>query len=135
MYLKLKGLGIKKGDSVAILLPNVIPCVVAYYAVLKIGGIVVFNNPLYSDRELEYQLSDSGAVLVITLDLLVERMVKLREKTSIKTIVYTTIGDYLPFFKRLLFPFVGKKKGLCVHVPKTQGVCNFKKLLAMYQKR
>jgi len=43
----LKDFGIKKGDSVAILLPNVIPCVVAYYAALRIGGIVVFNNPLY----------------------------------------------------------------------------------------
>ncbi len=53
--------GIKKGDAVAILLPNVIPCVVAYYAILKIGGIVVMNNPLYSDPELEHQFNDSGA--------------------------------------------------------------------------
>ena len=51
--------GIKKGDSVAILLPNVIPCVVAYYAILKIGGIAVMNNPLYSDRELEHQFNNS----------------------------------------------------------------------------
>ncbi|MCD4676368.1 MAG: AMP-binding protein, partial [Desulfobacula sp.] len=57
----LKGFGIKKGDSVAILLPNVIPCVVAYYATLKIGGIVVLNNPLYSDRELEHQFTDSNS--------------------------------------------------------------------------
>ncbi len=76
----LKDFGIKKGDSVAILLPNLIPCVVAYYATLRIGGIVVFNNPLYSDTELEHQFTDSGSKFLITLDLLAARMVKLREK-------------------------------------------------------
>ena len=112
----LKAHGIKKGDSVAILLPNVIPCVVAYYAILKIGGVVVLNNPLYSDRELEHQFTDSNSKFLITLDLLANRMVKLREKTSIKTIVYTSIGDFLPFVKRLLFPLVAKKKGLAADV-------------------
>ena len=62
--------GIKKGDAVAILLPNVIPCVVAYYAILKIGAITVMNNPLYSDPELEHQFNDSGAKVLITLDVL-----------------------------------------------------------------
>lgn len=64
----LKACGIKKGDSVSILLPNVIPCAVAYYAILKIGGIVVLNNPLYSDRELEHQFTDSNSTFLITLD-------------------------------------------------------------------
>ena len=53
--------GIKKADSVAILLPNVIPCVVAYYAILKVGAIAVMNNPVYVDRELRYQFVDSEA--------------------------------------------------------------------------
>ena len=95
--------GIKKGDSVAILLPNVIPCVVAYYAILKIGGIAVMNNPLYSDRELEHQFNNSESKLLITLDLLGNRMIDLRPKTSIKQIIYTSIGDYLPFPKNLSF--------------------------------
>ncbi|MDT8378142.1 MAG: long-chain fatty acid--CoA ligase [Desulfotignum sp.] len=125
----LKDFGIKKGDSVAILLPNVIPCVVAYYAILRIGGIVVFNNPLYSDRELEHQFTDSGAKCLITLDLLTERMVKLREKTDIKTIVYTSIGDYLPFVKRLLFPLVAKKKGLAVEVSPAPDLHAFKDIM------
>ena len=56
----LNSFGIKKGDSVAILLPNLIPCVVGYYAIIKLGGIAVMNNPLYSDRELEYQFNNSG---------------------------------------------------------------------------
>lgn len=128
----LKDFGIKKGDSVAILLPNVIPCVVAYYAILRIGGIVVFNNPLYSDRELEHQFTDSKSKFLITLDLLVERMVTLREKTDIKTIVYTSIGDYLPFVKRLLFPLVAKKKGLAKDVSPAPDLHAFKDIMAKY---
>ncbi|MEX1299718.1 MAG: long-chain fatty acid--CoA ligase [Desulfotignum sp.] len=128
----LRDFGIKKGDSVAILLPNMIPCVVAYYATLRIGGIVVFNNPLYSDRELEHQFTDSGSKFLITLDLLVERMVTLREKTEIKTIVYTSIGDYLPFVKRLLFPLVAKKKGLAAEVSPAPDLYAFKDIMSKY---
>ena len=79
--------GVKKGDSVALLLPNVIPCIVAYYAILKIGAINVMNNPLYSDPELEHQFNDSGSKVLITLDLLGNRMIDLRPKTKIKQIV------------------------------------------------
>lgn len=128
----LKGFGVKKGDSVAILLPNVIPCVVAYYATLKIGGIVVLNNPLYSDRELLHQFNDSDSTFLITLDLLAKRMVNLREKTKIKTIVYCSIGDYLPFVKRLLFPLVAKKKGLAADVAPAKNLHKFKDVIAKY---
>ena len=97
--------GIKKGDAVSILLPNSIPCVVAYYAILKIGAIVVMNNPLYSDPELEHQFNDSGSKVLITLDALCNRMIDLRPKTKIKQIVYMGIGDFLNPIKR----FLGKK--------------------------
>ncbi len=126
----LKNFGIKKKDSVAILLPNVIPCVIAYYAILRLGGIVVMNNPLYTDVELEHQFNDSGAKLLITLDLLGNRMVDLRKKTKIKQIIYTSIGDYLPFFKGLLFPLVAKKKKLAADVTPAKDLYRFKDLLA-----
>ncbi|MCF6247217.1 MAG: long-chain fatty acid--CoA ligase [Desulfobacula sp.] len=128
----LKTFRVKKGDSVAILLPNVIPCVVAYYATLRIGGIVVLNNPLYSDRELEHQFRDSNSTFLITLDLLADRMVKLRDKTAIKTIVYTSIGDFLPFPKRLLFPLVAKKKGLAAKVTPAKDLFKFKDVIATH---
>lgn len=108
----LAGAGIKKGDAVAIILPNMIPTVVAYYAIHRLGGIVVLNNPTYSDRELEHQLNDSGAKIMIIIDLLANRMIDLRPKTKVKQIIITSIGDYLPFPVNLLFPLVGKKKGL-----------------------
>lgn len=129
----LSDFGIKKGDAVAIVLPNMIPTVVAYYAVLKIGGIVVMNNPLYSDRELEHQFNDSGSKALITINLLANRMIDLRPKTKVKQIVYTTMGDYLPFPLSLLFPLVAKKKGLHADVKQANDVYKWKDCLAKYQ--
>ena len=126
----LQQFGIGKGDAVALLLPNVIPTVVAYYAVLRIGGIAVMNNPLYTDRELEHQLNDSGAKMLITLDLLGNRMIDLRPKTKVRQIIYTSIGDYLPFPKNLLFPLVGKRKKLAAAVKTADNVFRWKPLLA-----
>ncbi|PCI24521.1 MAG: long-chain fatty acid--CoA ligase [SAR324 cluster bacterium] len=128
----LQNLGVHKGDSVSILLPNLIPCVVAYHAALKIGAIVVMNNPLYSDPELEHQFNDSNSKILITLDLLMKRMVALRSKTKIKKIIYTSIGDYLPFPKSILFPLVAKKKGLAAAVTPTKGVYKWKDLLKKF---
>jgi long-chain acyl-CoA synthetase len=125
--------GVKKGDAVALLLPNVIPCVVAYFAILKIGAINVMNNPLYSDRELEHQFNDSGSKVLITLDLLGNRMIDLRPKTKIKQIVITSIGDYLPFPKSLLFPLVAKKKKLAADVKAAADVYRWKDCIAKYQ--
>lgn len=126
----LRGFGVQKGDRVAILLPNLIPCVAAYYAILKIGAVCVMNNPLYTDRELEHQFNDSESKVLITLDLLGNRMIDLRPRTSIRQIVYTSIGDYLPFPKNLLFPLVGKKKGLKADVKSADDVYRWKELLS-----
>jgi len=129
----LNGFGIGKGDAVALLLPNVIPCVVAYYAILKIGAVAVMNNPLYSDRELEHQFNDSGSTVLVTLDLLGNRMIDLRPKTKIRQIVITSIGDYLPWPKSWLFPLVAKKKKLAADVKSAQDVYRWKNVLANTQ--
>lgn len=124
--------GIRKGDSVAILLPNLIPCVIGYYAILKIGAIAVMNNPLYSDRELHHQFNDSEAKALITIDLLGNRMIDLRPQTKIKQIIYTSIGDYLPFPKNFLFKFVGKKKKLAADVKPADQVYRWKDIVSKY---
>ncbi|RLB84261.1 MAG: long-chain fatty acid--CoA ligase, partial [Deltaproteobacteria bacterium] len=105
----LANLGINKGDKVALLLPNIPQVVIASYAVLKLGAVVVMNNPLYTERELEYQLNDSESRLAIGLDLLVPRLLKLKEKTGIENIISCHIRDFLPFPKKQLFPLVKKK--------------------------
>ena len=114
--------GIKKGDVVSILLPNMIQTVAAYYAIVKLGAIVQMNNPLYTDRELVYQFNDSKSKFLICMDLLAKRMIAVRKETKIKEIVYASIGDYLPPVKKVLFKLVAKKKGMAADVPATENV-------------
>ncbi len=128
----LRSRGVKKGDAVAILLPNVIPCPVAFYAIMKIGAVAVMNNPLYSDRELLHQFNDSRSTHLITLDLLANRMIDLRPQTGIKTIVVTSIGDYLPFPKNILFPLVGRRKGLSAKVKPAENLYRWKEVIHEY---
>lgn len=125
----LAGCGAGVGKTVALLLPNCVPCVIAYYAVLRAGGIVVMNNPVYTDRELEYQFSDSEATILVTLDLLADRMIGLRAKTKIRQIIVASLGDYLPFPKNLLFPLVARRKKLSAPVRRVPGVTYWKSCL------
>lgn len=106
----LDGLGVKAGDRIALLMPNIPQMVIAYFGIWRAGAVPVPNNPLYTDRELEHQLNDSGATLAVTMDLLAPRLLALREKTGIRKIISAHINDYLPFPARQLFPMV--KKGM-----------------------
>lgn len=102
--------GVKKGDRVAIMLPNSPQAVIAYFGVLFSGGIVVMTNPLYTERELIHQLVDSGAEMIITLDQLYGRIEKIKPHVSLKQIVLTRISDFLPFMKKLLYPLAKRKQ-------------------------
>ncbi|KQL48671.1 long-chain fatty acid--CoA ligase [Brevibacillus choshinensis] len=103
--------GVKKGDRVAIMLPNIPQAVISYYGVLFAGATVVMTNPLYTERELIHQLNDSGAETIITLDLLYKRVSSIKASTPLKRLIVTSIGDFLPFIKKLLYPLVQKKEG------------------------
>jgi long-chain acyl-CoA synthetase len=116
-----QSIGLQKGDRVAIMLPNCPQAVIAYYAVLFAGGIVVQTNPLYMERELEYQLKDSESTFIVTLDLLYPKVSKMKALTKIKHIIVTSIKDYLPFPKNLLYPFVQKKQNQLVVKVEHQG--------------
>ncbi|QED48853.1 AMP-binding protein [Cytobacillus dafuensis] len=113
----LQELGIKKGDRVAIMLPNIPQAVISYYGILMAGGIVVQTNPLYMERELEYQMKDSGARAIITMDILFPRVTKVMPKTDLQNVIVTAIKDFLPFPKNLVYPFIQKKQyGIVVNV-------------------
>ncbi len=113
----LRKLGIKKGDRVAIMLPNTPQSVIAYYGILYAGGVVVQTNPLYMEREIEYQMKDSGAKVILTLDILYPRVSKVMKDTDLEHIIVTAIKDYLPFPKNFIYPFIQKKQyGLVVKV-------------------
>ncbi len=126
----LEALGVKKGDTVAMLLPNIPQVVIANYAAFRIGAVAAQNNPLYTERELAYQLSDSDAKVLVTLDILLPRAQKIQNETRIGTIITCHINDYLPFPKKQLFPYV--KKGMYREVARQPGVFRFMDLLAQY---
>lgn len=134
----LLSIGIAKGDRVAIMLPNCPQAVAAFYGVLLAGGVVVQTNPLYVERELEHQLADSGAVAVITVDLLYARLSRVRGKQpesgplpQLKHAIITSIKDGLPFPKNLLYPLKQRKEGFRADIPYGSfGVVSYKKLLA-----
>ena len=102
----LQKLGIQKGDRVAIMLPNSPQAVISFYGVLYAGGVVVMTNPLYTEREIAYQMTDSGARLIVTLDLLYPRVAKVLKETKLENVVVTAIKDYLPFPKNIIYPFI-----------------------------
>ena len=113
----LQKIGIKKGDRVAIMLPNTPQSVISFFGVLFAGGIVVQTNPMYTERELAYQMKDSGAKAIIALDILFPRISKVMNETDLEHIIITAIKDYLPFPKNFIYPFIQKKQyGFSVNV-------------------
>ncbi|WP_342510873.1 long-chain-fatty-acid--CoA ligase [Sporosarcina sp. FSL K6-1522] len=113
----LRAIGIEKGDRVAIMLPNCPQSAIAYYGILYTGAIVVQTNPLYTERELSYQMTDSGAKAIISLDILFPRISKVVKETTLEHVIITGIKDYLPFPKNLIYPFIQKKEhGITVKV-------------------
>ncbi|MFS0751246.1 long-chain-fatty-acid--CoA ligase [Oceanobacillus sp. 1P07AA] len=106
----LQSIGVRKGDKVAIMLPNTPQAVVSYYGILMAGAVVVQTNPLYTERELAYQVNDSEATVIICLDILLPRVNKVRSHTPLEHVIVTGIKDYLPFPKNLIYPFVQKKE-------------------------
>lgn len=130
----LKGLGVEKGDRVAIMLPNCPQVVIAFYGTLLLGGIAVMTNPLYMEKELKHQLNDSGAKVIITLDLLFNRINKVMPETELNHLIITSIKDYLPFPKNLLYPIKMKQEGHSLGVPYSDVIHSFVKLMSSASK-
>lgn len=105
----LRGLGVQKGDRLAIMLPNTPQAVIGYYGALFVGAIVVLINPLYQERELIHQLSDSGSKTILCLDLVYPRVKSILPKTDLQHILVTSVKDYLPTFKKWLYPLTQKQ--------------------------
>ncbi len=93
----LRNLGTRNGDRVALLLPNSPQFVIAYYGLLKAGAVVVALNPLTSERELAFQLSDSGSETAVTIPLLLQKVASLRDKTPLQRILYSRLADFMPW--------------------------------------
>lgn len=101
-------LGLKKGDRIAIQMPNVLQYPIALFGALRAGLIVVNNNPLYTPREMRHQLKDSGAQAIVILANCARSLEEIIAETDIKTVVITEVGDMLGFPKSLLVNSVVK---------------------------
>lgn len=113
----LRELGLEKGERVSIVLPNCPQSVIAFFGTLMAGGVVVQTNPTYTERELEYQLKDSGTKFVVAMDILFPRVKNVAPRTDVQHIIVTAIKDYLPFPKNLIYPFIQKRQyGISVKV-------------------
>ncbi|PVZ64969.1 AMP-binding protein [Pelagibaculum spongiae] len=102
------GLGLGKGDRVAIMMPNLLQYPVALFGILRAGMVVVNVNPLYTARELKHQLRDSGAETIIIIENFCHTLQKVIEDTPIRNVVTTQLGDLLDFPKSVLINSVVK---------------------------
>jgi len=93
----LRKLGIEPGDRVAIMLPNTPQMIMTFFGVLKAGAAATMTNPLYMETEIVHQLNDSGAKMLITIDLLWSKIEKLRDKLPVRKYLVTRISDTLKF--------------------------------------
>jgi long-chain acyl-CoA synthetase len=113
----LRAQGLRDGDRVSIMLPNLPQTVIAFWAVLKAGGVVVMTNPLYMEKELVHQIHDSGARFMITLDLVWPKISELRDKLGIEKIFVTKISEALRFPLNILYDFKSLREGTAKQVP------------------
>lgn len=101
-------LGMKKGDRIAIQMPNLLQFPVAFFGALRAGLIVVNTNPLYTPREMEHQFSDSGATAIVIVSNFAGNLEKIISKTQIKHVIVTDLGDLLGTLKGAVVNFVVK---------------------------
>jgi long-chain acyl-CoA synthetase len=92
----LAGLGVAKGDPVGLILPNCPEYVIAWYACMRIGAIAVGNNPLYTERELEHQIKDSGARVMVVLDQVYARFGRIRDAAGVQEVIAVRLNRYMP---------------------------------------
>ncbi len=103
-----EGLGLKQGDRVALMMPNLLQYPIALFGILRAGMVVVNVNPLYTPRELEHQLNDSGASAIVIVSNFAHTLEKVVEKTQVKHVILTRLGDQLSPAKGTLVNFVVK---------------------------
>jgi len=122
-------LGLVKGDRVAIMLPNLLQYPVALFGTLRAGLTVVNVNPLYTPRELEHQLRDSGATAIVVLENFARTLQEVVGKTPLKTVLTTQLGDMFPAVKSALTNFVVKRVKKMVPAWDIAGAVRFKQAL------
>jgi long-chain acyl-CoA synthetase len=122
--------GLKRGDRVALMMPNLLQYPVAMFGALRAGMVVVNVNPLYTPRELEHQLNDSGAVAIVVLENFAHTLEQVIRATPVRVVVTTQVGDLLPPVKRLLTNAVVKYVKKMVPRWRLEGAIGFNRVIA-----
>jgi long-chain acyl-CoA synthetase len=126
----LQSRGLKKGDRVALMMPNVLQYPVALFGTLRAGGVVVSCNPLYTPRELEHQLKDSGATVIVILENFAHTLQQVIAHTAVRHVVVTPLGEMLGTMKGAMVNFVCKYVKRIVPRWKLPGYVRFNHVLA-----
>ena len=127
----LAALGVKKGDRVGIFMPNTPQFIMAYFGILKAGGVVVATNPLYTPPEIEHQVNDAGIEIMFVMSNFYAKTKVAQPKTKIKMLIVTNLKETLPPVLRVLFTVAKEKKG-GFRVELQPGDIWFQDLLAKY---
>lgn len=126
---------LQRGDRVALMMPNLLQYPIALFGILRAGLIAVNVNPLYTPRELEHQLQDSGAVAIVVVSNFASTLEKIVFNTNVKHVVLTRMGDQLSFGKRTLVNFVVKYVKKLVPKYKLPNAVTFREVLAIGKNR
>ena len=92
----LAGLGVGRGDRVGLILPNCPEYVIAFFACQRLGAVAVGNNPLYTERELQHQITDSGAKVMVVLDQIYHRFGEIRDASGVQEVIAVKLNHYMP---------------------------------------
>lgn len=103
-------MGIKKGDRVALVMPNIPQFVIAEFGVWKAGAVAACINPLYTEYEMEHALNECGAETVVAMTTFYNKIKNVQSKTKVKRVIAAGVREYLPFVIRLLFTLAKEKK-------------------------
>jgi long-chain acyl-CoA synthetase len=121
--------GFRKGDRIALMLPNVLQYPVAMLGALRAGMVVVNTNPLYTADELRHQLNDSGATAIVVLENFCHVVERVRNETSLKQVIVTGVGDMLPRLKGAVVNFVLRHVRKQVPAWNIAGTCRFRDVM------
>jgi len=127
--------GLKKGDRIAIQIPNLLQYPIVLFGALRAGLVVVNTNPLYTPREMKHQFNDSGSIAIVIVANFAHHLETIIDDTQIKTVIVTELGDMLGGFKKILVNFVVKRVKKMVPAYNLPGTISFNTALREGEKQ
>jgi long-chain acyl-CoA synthetase len=128
----LHALGVRRGDRVAVMLPNLPQFVISFYGAARLGAVIVNTNPTYTSREMAHQFADAGAETVVLLSPSMQKLKEIQAHTAIKRVIVADVTEYATSLTRRLAQRTLRRQGLLVDVPEGDGVYHFRTLLAAH---